>query len=126
MPVIRASAQLCKQSCSANPFAFITLEAQSIPDSHRIELNVINNADVAAEVHKNGIPSAILEGISLVVLSQPDRPITGFRVNVIAAKWHPLDSSLEAFKKVACEAMRDILAQTNCTLSPQKGLKGER
>jgi hypothetical protein len=67
---------------------------------------------VASELHEPGISDAILDGLCLAALTNDfARPFVGFKVTVVAAKWHPVDSYSGVFKRATCIAMSDILSR---------------
>lgn len=107
----QASGRLKRQGSSADQYAFITIEAQPALSGASIELAIPDNESVAREVQEPHLAEAIFDGICMAALVQHHRPVVCFCVKVLAAKWHPIDSHAGAFKKVACDAMAEIISQ---------------
>lgn len=107
-----ASGQIKKQTCSADQYAFITIQAEPNLGSDTVQLLIPQSDVVASELHEPGISDAILDGLCLAALTNDfARPFVGFKVTVVAAKWHPVDSYSGVFKRATCIAMSDILSR---------------
>lgn len=105
-----ASGQIKRQTSSADQYAWIKIQAAPMPGSDTVRLSIPHSHTVAAELHDPGIPDAILDGVCVASLARNfAQPIVGFHVTVLAAKWHPVDSYSDVFKRATCMAMFEIL-----------------
>jgi hypothetical protein len=107
----RSSGKIKKQTCSADQFASITIQAEPVPNSRTIKLTIPRSSDIPPELHASELPEAILDGVCHALLAQdPARPIVGCHVSVINGQWHDVDSHAGVFKRATCMAMSDILS----------------
>ncbi|MEP3480669.1 MAG: hypothetical protein ABJZ55_15570 [Fuerstiella sp.] len=105
-----ASGRVKKQSSSADQYAFITIQAEPRAGSNTVQLSIPHSDKVAVELHDPEMPDAILDGVCLAALANNfAKPLVGFHVTVVEAKWHPVDSYSGVFKRATCMAMFDIL-----------------
>lgn len=106
-----AKAKIKKQTSSADKFADLTLEVTPLPETSSVRLIVPQSPEVPRELHAQEVADAILGGVCIASVAKIEKPLVGFQVCVKAAKWNDVDSSSGLFRRVAAQAMAEILSK---------------
>lgn len=106
-----ATSTFIRQMSGPGHYAVLSIAVDPVDRPCTIELRIPCEANIPEELHAVGISHAILHGVVIAAMNQPARPVVGFRVNVTAGRWHVVDSSATSFRRVARDAMLEILEQ---------------